>query len=1003
MSLSRVALLGSVEAYAADGARLSLGSSQQKALLTILCLRVNAPVSVDALVEAVWEAPVPSTAPQLLYTHVSRLRRQIQPESSRWQRKGVLTSADGGYVLSLLSACLDVHSFEQRLSEAYEARARGDLQKAADLMDEALSLWRGEPFTGLPGPLLRAERGRLQEQHLSVRQDRLELNLRLGRHRETIPALLGMASEYPLQERAVELLMIALYREGRQSDALGAYADLRQALDNELGVEPSRALQDLHLRILRADSALMRISDGGRVNVRSPDAGSASGTASPLLGALAAGWATPAQLPRDIVDFTGRVDEMSGVVDWLSSAGDTGVPLVAVAGRGGVGKTTLAVHAAHRVRSMFPDGQLYVSLRGTHEDPVTSAHVLEYFLHAIGPHRAELSDSFEERMALFRTWLAGRRILIVLDDARNEEQVRPLLPGSPGCAVVVTSRTPLVGFADARHLTLDLLDESDGLEMLYRALGPRRVEAEPGPASEIVKACAGLPLAIQIAAGKLLAHPHWPLRYLSTLLRDESRRLDGLTVADRAIRSSIALTVNLLEPEQHEAFVTLALTDLPSLDVGAAAALLRTSHGRAADLIDSLVLSQLLDVVGWGPVDELRVRFHDLVRLFAREQATTHLDPATCHAAIARLLDRYLALAAVADVAQPLNSDCYLDEDTNALGPHDSSLIEWIKANAVAWFADELNNIHILVRQAARMGLDSYPWRLLARTGAFCQLHSRLEAWPDIGQVSLQCARRAADHQAEAQALFNLGKIDSERSEGRRGIAELQAALDLFREIGDRRGQARALKDLGGAAWLIGDLKAGTRLINEAIRIADGIGDDSVLADSLVTLASIMLAGGDADRAQPEAVRAHEIYQRLQAPIGDAQALTCIAACHRAAGNERAAKDILLQCLSVVEDLGDLHGQACVLRDLGMLDIPDNEAETVVYLERSLALCDELQFLRIRGQVLYAYGRLSARQGDRRGAERLLIESLQIMEGVNNADWRQRVHTALDELNAASM
>ncbi len=998
MSLAGVAVLGPIEAWAADGRRVELGTPRQKALLAVLSLRANTPVSAEALLDAVWGPSCPASATQLVHTYMYRLRRAIQPDSPKWHRHGVLSTVDGRYTLSLPSMALDVRAFEGHVTRAAGAGAGGNVRQARDMLDEALRCWRGEPFAGLPGPLLDIERRRLQERRLSVRQDRLELELRLGRHRAIVPELQAMVCEDPLHEQLVELLMLALYRGGRQSDALRLYEQTRRLLDDELGVQPGAGLRQLHLRLLRAAEAG---AGDGEPEIGQSDIGQPLGLGSLAVGGaatpvLAAPVHTPAQLPRDIADFTGREAESASLAGLLAAGGGAYVPVGVIAGRPGVGKTALAVHVAHQVRAEFPDGQLYLDLHGGSVSPTSPASALEYLLRSVGLSLAELPESFQQRAALFRTWLAGQRILIVADDARDEEHVRALLPGSPGCAVLITSRTPLVGIDGARHLHLQSFDPADGLRMLRNVVGAERVDAEPAPAADIVAACAGLPLAVHIAAGKLTARPHWSLRHLAALLADESRRLDELVCADRAVRRSIALTADLLTPAQREAFMTLSLAELPTFDVAAAAAILGTTHTQAAELVDALVESHLVDVAGWSPTDEFQVRFHDLVRLYAREQAAAHLDPQVGRAALTRLLDRYLALATIADAALPLSTDSYLAAAPSRVAQCEPALFRWLASNADAWFEAESTNLTSPVHQAARTGLDSYTWRIMNKTASFTMLHSRRELWTGAGPVAVDCARRTGDRLGEGITLLAIGKLESERTEGRQGGTELEAALRVFRDIGDDRGQARALKDLALRASLNGDTQAGTDLVAEALRIAEGLGDEVATADALGIQSSLRLAAGDSAGALQSALRAQRLCQRMQKPRCLAQALTRVAACHRAAGDDHAAQEILLECLTVVEQFGDTHGQACVLRDLGSLRVDDDRGAG--YLDRCLVLCEQLQMPRIRGQALYAYGHLHLRRGDQPLAHRCLQESLQIMQRLGNPIWQRRVSSTLDTL-----
>jgi DNA-binding SARP family transcriptional activator len=590
--LAEVRLLGPIEARTRDGSRIRLGSGRQAAILAVLSLRANTSLDVETLLDAVWDAPYPARATELLHTYLCRLRRAIQPGAPRWRRGGVLSNAGGSYTLALPPNAVDVSVFEELVTQAAAERARGELSVSSGLFESALAMWRGEPLAGLPGPFLERERTRLTERWLAVRQDKLEVDLQLGRHATVVAELRALVAEYPFRERLVELLMLGLCRSGRQGDALSVYAATRARLAEELGVEPGSALQAAYLQILRAENGF--------------DAG-------PAVPAR-----VPAQLPRDSADFVGRTAELARV-EQLLSTGDPGVGVLVVTGRPGVGKSALAVHIGHRVRGRFPDGQVYLDLREAGSGPAAARDTLRLLLAAIGAPPAPDPETVDEATNRYRTAVAGRKLLVVLDNAVSEQQVRPLLPGAAGCAVLISGQTPLAGLDGARHVHLESLNGADSHRLLGNLVGTGRVEAEPEAARAILAACAGLPLAIQLAAGRLTERPDWPLRHLARLLRDDALRLDVLAVADRSVRNRLADAVARLDPPLRHALRSLGHADVAVFDTGVAAAVLGVDRGRAAELVDSLVFHHLLDVVEWGPHDDVRVRFHPLVRLYARE------------------------------------------------------------------------------------------------------------------------------------------------------------------------------------------------------------------------------------------------------------------------------------------------------------------------------------------------------------------------------------------------
>ncbi|MGD0067988.1 MAG: BTAD domain-containing putative transcriptional regulator, partial [Streptosporangiaceae bacterium] len=593
----RVGVLGPVAAWYGEQ-ELPVGQPRQQAVLGILAMRANRVISRGELVDAVWGQEPPTSAEGGIYTYVAGLRRIIEPNRSLRGPGRVLVSSGAGYVLHLVPGQPDAVSFEQHLTRARQLRKGGDPDGAVTALNSALGLWRGIAFAGVPGPFAETERTRLSELRSAAAEERADVLLALGRHEEVVPDLTAMVTDHPLRERMRGLLMIALYRGGRHGEALQVFTEGRRVLAEELGIDPGSELSRIHQQILTADTALdlapptLEGAENSRptalhVGVAGA-AGAAGRTGRPTVdgpahslapGALD-GWfggqrgtalPVPAQLPLEAPGFAGRHEELAMLRAMLParSAGSAGagsaaigpndpgssapepdeadsgaasadsVPIVVISGTAGIGKTALAVRFGRQVAKRFPGGQLYAHLRGLDPaaTPVAPGDVLRFFLHALGvpPHR--IPADTEERAALYRSLLDGQRMLIVLDNARNVAQVRPLLPGSPGCLVVVTSRNEMTGLVAAEGavpLTLDVLSYSEAHEMLARRLGQDRAAAEPEAADEIIEACARLPLALSIAAGRAAGRPKRPLAELAAELRDARHRLDALEADDAA-------------------------------------------------------------------------------------------------------------------------------------------------------------------------------------------------------------------------------------------------------------------------------------------------------------------------------------------------------------------------------------------------------------------------------------------------------------------------------------
>ncbi|WP_307843594.1 BTAD domain-containing putative transcriptional regulator [Streptomyces sp. B15] len=593
----RFSVLGPVRAWR-DGQALSMGSPQQRALLATLLLRGGRTATAEELIDAIWGEEPPEQAKAALRTYASRLRKTLGGE--------LLVSESGGYAVRTgLDAALDVETAHELAVRAEKAATGGDRAQARELYIAALAQWDGAPLAHIPGPFAEHQRVRLEEWRLGLLELRLDLDLQVGCHAEAVSELTALTAAHPLRERLRELLMLALYRSGRQAEALAVYTDTRRLLADELGVDPRPELAELQQRILEADDELAY-----RADTRSPSA------------AIAV--TRPAQLPATVADFTGRASFVAELSDQLTQAEGTVMAVSAVAGIGGVGKTTLAIHVAHAAADHFPDGQLYVDLQGTGASPTDPEAVLGAFLRSFGIPAASVPDGAEERSALFRSLLAGRRILVLLDNARDAAQVRPLLPGTAGCAALVTSRARMVDLVGAHLVDLDVLCPDEAMTLFTRVVGEERVLPEREAAMDVVAACGFLPLAIRIAAARLSARRTWTVSALAAKLRNKSRRLDELQVGDQAVKATFELSYSQLDREQARAFRLLGLTESPDISLDAAAALLDRTLAETEAVLEVVVDTSLLESAGPG-----HYRFHNLVRLSARSRTDQQQGDAT--------------------------------------------------------------------------------------------------------------------------------------------------------------------------------------------------------------------------------------------------------------------------------------------------------------------------------------------------------------------------------------
>ncbi|MEV5378357.1 BTAD domain-containing putative transcriptional regulator [Streptomyces nondiastaticus] len=626
----RFSLLGPVRAWR-DGVELRPGRRQQREVLAVLLGAARRTVSLPLIAEGVWdEADRPSRPDHSVRTHVYRLRQVLGHTAGT----PLLVTVGDGYALRVPAGAVDTWEFEQAEAEAERLRAAGGTaEQARDVLSRALALWSAEPLAGLHGPHARAERERLGAVRQSLLEARLELDAEIGDRPDLHAEAGDLVIEYPASQRLRGVQMLALYQAGRQAEALSVYEDTRRFLEDRLahlpqsGRRPSAALRELHQRILRAEP----VSGNG-------------GPARPALGADGVPGAH--RLPPGIDDFTGRGEAVGALTGMLTHPGTRAIVVSAVNGVPGVGKTALAVHAARQVAERFPDGHLYADLRGADREPLAAQTVLVSFLRILGVAEGGIPDDVDERIALYRSLMAERQVLVLLDNAADDDQVQPLVPGSGRSAVLVTSRARLTGLAGAQHLRLDVMRPGEALELLGRIVGERRCAAEPEAAADIVTACSRLPLAIRVIASRLAAEPGTALSAMVRRLGDEHRRLSELSTGELAVEATFELSYSKLSPEQGRAFRLLSAVEAPDLGLHCAAALLGRDPRTTEDLLESLVDLNLVESRRMG-----RYHFHDLVRVFARARNTRDGSPAATSRAFARLLDFCLATARAADAA----------------------------------------------------------------------------------------------------------------------------------------------------------------------------------------------------------------------------------------------------------------------------------------------------------------------------------------------------------------
>ncbi len=955
-------ILGPLEVRVGDRV-LPLGGPKRRALLAVLLLNPCRVVSMDRLIDALWGEAPPSTATVQVQGHVSALRKVLTAETAA---DHVILTRPPGYLIRVEPEQLDLEVFERRASEGGRALSEGRPGHAAAEFRAALELWRGPALGGMPAPYVETEAARLAERWLAVMEQRIEADLALGRHADLVSELAPLVAERPLREGLRAQLMLALYRDGRQADALAAYRQGRRVLAEELGLDPGPELQRLQQAILAADPDLeLDPSSAPPVTTPAPPA------ATPGAARTAP---SPAQLPPDIADFAGRDKQVGRVCSLLTSAAEAAAgtaagAVSAIAGKAGVGKTTLAVHAAHRLRDSFPDGQLYVNLRGAEPKPLEAAEALGRFLRALGIAGVGIPEDAAGRGRLYRSLLAERRMVVVLDNAGSEGQVRPLLPGTPGCGVLVTSRSRLAGLEGADVVDLDVLDPGQGVELLAGVVGRERVAAEPEAAEEVARLCGYLPLAVRVAGARLAARAHWGLRRLVARLSDERQLLDELRAGDLEVRASLALSYGGLGSDQKRAFRRLGLLDAPDFAAWAAAAVLDVPPERSAELVDSLVDAQLLDVSGHGPAGRARYRFHDLIRVYARERATADEPPSARQAALARALGGSLALAYQADQRLVSNAFGVVLGASPRWRP-DPLTVDRLVADPLAWFEAERPAMVAAVGQARAEGLDELACGLTGALAPFFAVRGYYDDWRHTLEVALAAARRAGNRRDEAAKLRGLGELSLLQERLDDALACFHQAEKAFHAAGDSHGVAIVTSGAGAAQTEAGRFEEAEAYLEQALTGLRTAGDPSSEAWTLRRLGILRRWQGRYELAAARFHQALGVLGGLGEPLAESAVLEALGDVRTLQGHRREARASLDRSLALRREHGDYLGEARALAGLGELHLTEGRHDQAACcLRESLRLWKQLGLPVRHARVLSRLGAVHQARGNQEAAQ----------------------------------
>ncbi|MGY0231433.1 BTAD domain-containing putative transcriptional regulator [Longispora urticae] len=913
--------------------RIPLGGRGQELLVGALALHAGRVLSVDELVEVLWGATPPRTAVGQVRDRVRRLRVLFGADGA-----GYLVTRQAGYCLDVPAEALDLRVFDARLGRAAEARDAGRLDEAAAEWSAALALWRGRPLSGLDSPAFDSAVTRWEERRLGAVEDWAAVELARGRHRDLVADLGALVGEYPLRERLRRRHITALYRSGRQADALAACAEARRVAWAELGVEPGPRLRELERAVATADPAL---------DLPRPAP-------------------APRHLPPDTAPLVGRSDALVRITEGT---------LTLVTGPAGVGKTTLAVHAAHRMRARHPDGELFANLGGglRRVDP---GDVQRRFLHALGAPGVPADP--DERTALYRSTLADRRLLVLLDDAADEAQVRPLLVAG-GATVIVTSRSRLPGLVTADVLAVAAMEPAESVRLLAQVVGPERVAADPAAAAALAGYCGHLPLALRTAAARLLTRPRWSLADLTARLAEERGRLDELTAGDLTVRASLGVSYAGLDPQAAVALRRLARLGVPSAPAWIVDALLDAPAGPA---LDRLADAHLVDVEAPDAHGRPRYRLHDLVRLHAAERSVAEDSAGDWAAATDRVLGGWLAQA---DAQAPV----FLPR----LAP---VAARWPGAPApddrVCWYEAEREALLATARAAGSPALGELVYQL----SGLLSLRSDWAAWRPHAERALDLARAAGDRRAEGRLLCVLGELLVHLADRGTARALLERAVPALEEVGEHHLAGYALDLLGVLARMRRDLPAAERLFRAALRVMTGAGDRCGAGHVRHDLGLLRHRQG----------RPGEAARYLRRGLADHHAAGCYdAAGHgwywlarvlRERGDLDGADRALTACAADFGTAGDLRGRALCRVEHGRLLLERGElSRASAELDRALAvfLADgdrrgQALCLRVRGEIRLRGGRTAE-------ARRDLAEALRLCGLLDHDTWAREVRALL--------
>lgn len=962
-------LAGPVE-LVLDGEPVSITAPRQEIVLAMLLLEANHVISVGRLVDALWEEAPPRTAKNQVQITVSALRSLLGDA-----RGEIIATRSPGYLIRVPDEALDLKRFELLAADGARAAAEGRLPEAIAHLRAALALWRGPAMDGVESRIVQAAATLLNERRLAVQQNCLDYELELGRHHDVIGELTALTTEHPLHEQFRAQLMLALYRSGRQAKALETFRECRDLLREELGLDPGEELRRMEFAILAGDPQRDlpgNVRRGGPHNRPGP---------TPV----------PRQLPGAIPDLTGREEALEQICGLLSPAdASKDMPYVAVlalTGRGGAGKTALAIRAAHQVRDAFPDGQLFAQLHG--DTTRSPADLLEQFLRSFGIAPDMVPNDLEDRAALYRSWLAERRVLVVIDDAASMSQITPLLPGAPTCAVIITTRKQFSGLEGVHQFEVEPLDEQSAIGLLTRVTSLRRVHAEKTSVRALVRLCEGMPLALRIAAAKLVARPHWRIDQIVRRLQDEESRLDELHLDGASIRATLAISYKSLEEDSRRLLRRLGLCGATSFSPWIGIPLLECSADVAEGTLEELVAARLVEVV---VAEDQSVRFHlhDLVRIYAVERLGNEESAPERVALARRILGSWLFLAAEAH-RRVYGGDSGILHGTARRWPFPADAVDILLRDPIAWFRSEQTSLVAAIRLAREAGLVELSWDLATTSVTLFESGSHTGDWRSVHEITLDTVRDAGNSRGEAALRCSLGGLELTGQLDEAAI-HFERSLELFDELGDTHGRALALSGLAFADRLGGRYDTALSHYQRALAGFEEVGDLIGAASVLKNMAQIHLDRQHDQVAEDLLGEARTMCHKLGALRITAQVKCELAELDLRRGHLDQAAEAFEYVLQTARTVGDIIGQAYALVGLGNIRRRHGEfTQAESDLHEALSSADRTRDRVVRGRVLLALAELDLAMDRTESAMERVNEALSALGDLGSAAvWRAR-------------